>query len=91
LINAGKDHAPGQEPREILDVYAATAYAKSRFIWPNVRSAAITCSARRLPATPTAQGLRRGVHAEYDLNGWKEPDHTDPGELSYHVMREAVR
>jgi 4-hydroxyphenylacetate 3-monooxygenase len=25
--------------------------------------------------------------AEYDLDGWKVPDLTDPGELSYHVMR----
>jgi len=27
--------------------------------------------------------------AEYDLDGWKVPDLTDPGELSYHVMRGA--
>jgi len=27
--------------------------------------------------------------AEYDLNGWKVPDLTDPGELSYHVLRGA--
>jgi len=25
--------------------------------------------------------------AEYDLDGWKVPDLTDPGELSYHMMR----
>jgi hypothetical protein len=25
--------------------------------------------------------------AEYDLDGWKVPDLSDPGELSYHVMR----
>jgi hypothetical protein len=25
--------------------------------------------------------------AEYDLDGWTVPDLTDPGELSYHVMR----
>jgi 4-hydroxyphenylacetate 3-monooxygenase len=25
--------------------------------------------------------------AEYDLDGWRVPDLTDPGELSYHVMR----
>jgi 4-hydroxyphenylacetate 3-monooxygenase len=25
--------------------------------------------------------------AEYDLNGWRVPDLTDPGELSYHFMR----
>jgi 4-hydroxyphenylacetate 3-monooxygenase len=29
--------------------------------------------------------------AEYDLDGWKVPDLTDPGELSYHVMRGAGR
>ena len=27
--------------------------------------------------------------AEYDLDGWTVPDLTDPGELSYHVMRGA--
>jgi 4-hydroxyphenylacetate 3-monooxygenase len=27
--------------------------------------------------------------AEYDLDGWKVPDLSDPGELSYHVMRGA--
>jgi 4-hydroxyphenylacetate 3-monooxygenase len=25
--------------------------------------------------------------AEYDLDGWKVPDLTDPGELSYHMLR----
>ena len=25
--------------------------------------------------------------AEYDLDGWKVPDLTDPGELSYHATR----
>jgi 4-hydroxyphenylacetate 3-monooxygenase len=29
--------------------------------------------------------------AEYDLDGWRVPDLTDPGELSYHVMRDAKR
>jgi 4-hydroxyphenylacetate 3-monooxygenase len=27
--------------------------------------------------------------AEYDLDGWTVPDLTDPGALSYHVMRGA--
>ena len=36
LIEAGKDYPPGQEPPEILDTFAATAYADPRFIWPNV-------------------------------------------------------
>jgi 4-hydroxyphenylacetate 3-monooxygenase len=24
--------------------------------------------------------------AEYDINGWRVPDLTDPGELSYHFL-----
>jgi 5-(hydroxymethyl)furfural/furfural oxidase len=36
LIEAGKDYAPGHEPPEILDIFAATAYANPDFIWPNV-------------------------------------------------------
>src|SRR5260370_1258538 len=31
LIEAGKDYAPGHEPPEILDIFAATAYANPRF------------------------------------------------------------
>jgi 4-hydroxyphenylacetate 3-monooxygenase len=29
--------------------------------------------------------------AEYDLDGWKVPDLTDPGALSYHVLRGAAK
>jgi 5-(hydroxymethyl)furfural/furfural oxidase len=36
LIEAGKDYAPGHEPPEILDTFAATAYSNPNFIWPNV-------------------------------------------------------
>ena len=36
LIEAGRDYPPGQEPPEILDVFAATAYSNPRFTWPNV-------------------------------------------------------
>jgi 5-(hydroxymethyl)furfural/furfural oxidase len=35
LIEAGKDYAPGHEPPEILDVFAATAYSNPNFIWPD--------------------------------------------------------
>ncbi len=34
LIEAGKDYAPGSEPPEILDIFAATAYANPDFTWP---------------------------------------------------------
>ena len=36
LIEAGADYAPGHEPPEILDIFAATAYANPDFIWPNL-------------------------------------------------------
>jgi 5-(hydroxymethyl)furfural/furfural oxidase len=35
LVEAGKDFAPGEEPAEILDIFAATAYSNPNFIWPN--------------------------------------------------------
>ena len=37
------------------------------------------------------KGFAEECMAEYDLDGWKVPDLTDPGELSYHVMRGAGR
>jgi 4-hydroxyphenylacetate 3-monooxygenase len=33
------------------------------------------------------KGFAEECMAEYDLDGWKAPDLSDPGELSYHVMR----
>src|SRR5258708_32658295 len=35
------------------------------------------------------KGFAEECMAEYDLDGWTVPDLTDPGELSYHVMRGA--
>ena len=35
------------------------------------------------------KGFAEQCMAEYDLDGWTVPDLTDPGELSYHVMRAA--
>ena len=37
------------------------------------------------------KGFAEQCMAEYDLDGWTVPDLTDPGELSYHVMRGAGR
>jgi hypothetical protein len=37
------------------------------------------------------KGFAEECMAEYDLDGWKVPDLTDPGGLSYHVMRGAGR
>ncbi len=35
------------------------------------------------------KGFAEQCMAEYDLDGWRVPDLTDPGDLSYHVMRGA--
>ena len=51
LIEAGKDYAPGREPPEILDIFAATAYSNPNFIWPNV-------VARFSPRPGNAQDVR---------------------------------
>ncbi len=32
-------------------------------------------------------GFAEACMAEYDIDGWRVPDMTDPGELSYHMMR----
>jgi len=37
------------------------------------------------------KGFAEQCMAEYDLDGWTVPDLTDPGELSYHVMRGPAR
>jgi 4-hydroxyphenylacetate 3-monooxygenase len=37
------------------------------------------------------KGFAEDCMAEYDIDGWKVPDLTDPGELSYHVMRAGKR
>ncbi|CAN0163859.1 unnamed protein product, partial [Phaeothamnion confervicola] len=39
LIEAGTDYPPGQEPAEILDIFAATAYADPRFVWSGIKAA----------------------------------------------------
>jgi len=33
------------------------------------------------------KGFAEECMAEYDLDGWKVPDLSDPGALSYHVLR----
>ena len=35
------------------------------------------------------KGFAEACLAEYDLNGWRVPDLTDPGELSYHLKSNA--
>jgi 5-(hydroxymethyl)furfural/furfural oxidase len=36
LIEAGDDYAPGNEPPEVLDSFAATAHSNPRFNWPGL-------------------------------------------------------
>jgi hypothetical protein len=35
------------------------------------------------------KGFAESCMAEYDLDGWKVPDLTNPDELSYHLLRSA--
>ena len=39
LIEAGDDYAPGSEPAEVLDSFAATAHSNPRFTWPGLSAA----------------------------------------------------
>jgi len=39
LVEAGDDYPPGDEPREVLDSFAATAHANPRFTWPGLTAA----------------------------------------------------
>ncbi len=39
LIEAGDDYAPGNEPREVLDSFAATAHSNPRFTWQGLTAA----------------------------------------------------
>jgi 5-(hydroxymethyl)furfural/furfural oxidase len=84
LIEAGKDYPPGHEPPEILDIFAATAYANPRFIWPNVtakyaprpgnapdrRPRRIYQQGRVIGGTSSVNGMasNRGLPSDYD--GW---------------------
>jgi 5-(hydroxymethyl)furfural/furfural oxidase len=84
LIEAGEDHPPGSEPSEILDIFAATAYSRPRFIWPNVtarfgprpgnapdgRPRRIYNQGRVIGGTSSINGMAaiRGLPSDYD--GW---------------------
>jgi 5-(hydroxymethyl)furfural/furfural oxidase len=39
LVEAGDDYPPGNEPREVLDSFAATAHSNPRFTWPGLTAA----------------------------------------------------
>jgi 5-(hydroxymethyl)furfural/furfural oxidase len=39
LVEAGDDYAPGDEPAEVLDSFAATAHSNPRFSWPGLTAA----------------------------------------------------
>jgi len=53
LIEAGDDYAPGNEPPEVLDSFAATAHSNPRFTWQGL-SAALRRIAGRAAATRRA-------------------------------------
>jgi 5-(hydroxymethyl)furfural/furfural oxidase len=39
LVEAGEDYAPGSEPAEVLDSFAATAHSNPRFTWTGLTAA----------------------------------------------------
>jgi 5-(hydroxymethyl)furfural/furfural oxidase len=39
LLEAGKDYAPGSEPSEIMDIFAATAHSNPAFTWDGLSAA----------------------------------------------------
>ncbi|MBM3530003.1 MAG: hypothetical protein FJX62_18125 [Alphaproteobacteria bacterium] len=86
LIEAGEDHPPGSEPREILDIFAATAYSNPRFTWPrtvakfgprpgnapDVRPHRVYNQGRVIGGTSSINGMAalRGLPSDYD--GWHQ-------------------
>ena len=59
LIEAGTDYPPGQEPPEILDIFAATAYADPRFVWSGLK-AAYRAEARQRARRAASRALSGG-------------------------------
>lgn len=86
LLEAGKDYPPGEEPSEILDIFAATAYSRRDFIWPEVtakfgprpgnapdrRPRRLYNQGRVIGGTSSINGMAaiRGLPSDYD--GWAE-------------------
>ncbi len=82
LVEAGKDYPPGTEPPEILDTFAATAYADPRFIWPelearfgprpehgpDLRPRRLYHQGRLIGGTSSINGMaaNRGLPSDYD-------------------------
>jgi 5-(hydroxymethyl)furfural/furfural oxidase len=82
LIEAGKDYEPGQEPAEILDVFAATAYSNPNFTWPktvarfaprpgnapDLRPRRVYNQGRVIGGTSSINGMAslRGLPSDYD-------------------------
>jgi 5-(hydroxymethyl)furfural/furfural oxidase len=82
LLEAGRDYPPGTEPAEILDIFAATAYSRPRFIWPEVtarigprpgnapdtRPRRLYPQGRLIGGTSSVNGMAaiRGLPSDYD-------------------------
>ena len=69
---------------------SSTRSLKERYIKPYIRRYCLF-GAQASGNADRFKGFAEECMAEYDLDGWKVPDLTDPGELSYHVMRGAGR
>ena len=71
---------------------AATNSTRSTTAARPRKSAATRSSARMASGNADKfKGFAEECMAEYDLDGWRVPDLTDPGELSYHVDAAATR
>jgi 5-(hydroxymethyl)furfural/furfural oxidase len=86
LLEAGKDYPPGAEPREILDIFAATAHSNPAFTWdglsaafgptpgnePDTRPRRRYTQGRVIGGSSSVNGMaaNRGLPSDYD--NWAE-------------------
>ncbi|MPZ40974.1 MAG: hypothetical protein GEU95_23580 [Rhizobiales bacterium] len=82
LVEAGDDYAPGHEPSEVLDSFAATAHSNPRFTWqglsaafgprpgnaPDSRPRRLYTQGRVIGGTSSINGMVavRGLPSDYD-------------------------
>lgn len=70
LLEAGDDYPPGEEPREVLDSFAATAHANPRFTWPGLTAAFGPRPGNAPDARPRRRYTQgRGIGGTSSING----------------------
>ncbi len=65
LLEAGKDYPPGSEPREILDIFAATAHSNPAFTWDGLSAASAPRPATSPTGGPVADTRRAASSADH--------------------------